>query len=884
MDANFARNRLIAGILAGAAALPMPARAQSPGAAADQGSLDEVVVTARKRTEKLREVPVSVATVNAKQMSQRDIKDLKDLQVQIPNFTLAENPIGTAIGIRGIFSGVNQGFEQSVGTYIDGISYGRAQQARAPFLDVDRVEVLRGPQSILFGKNSIAGAMNITTAQPESEFGGYFETSYEPEFHEFEDTAAVTGPISDTLRFRIAGRYHQTDGFMQNATLDRSEAQRDDWQIRGTLAADLTDDLTVSFKAEAGRFNTLGREAEIVGEAPADLPGNNPASFLFNGLTYAQILTDTGASPVNNRIATVNAITGMQLMPMPVASLSTLNTVQDDIRSSNGDDSHNQSQTFVFHADWQTDLGTVTAISGYSRFKYDELCDCDFTGAPVFNTSLDEDYKQFSQELRLVSPKDETVDYIVGGFFQHSSDDYGDRTRISAASSLVPLVFNQSYAPAFQQGAAAWLAAHPGDQAGAISAGRAAGRAAGAVGLALADTSAARSASVDADQWSLFGQGTWHITDALRATAGVRINHDSKDGDRTMLIQGASGQALSGQQAQLAPLAYAYALGVSSENLTRLARSGIPAVSGAARNAIAKLGGLPAVGTLSETRPTPSLSLQYGVVPDVMVYGSWVMGAKSGGFDYRANNKGSAATTDQAFRFNDEKATTWELGTKTRFWNGRAEINGDVYYTSYKDLQVSIFDGLLGFNVGNAASATVKGLELDGRVALTPTLSAHASFAWTDFRFDDFPNGQCYSGQAPNGPAAVQGYCSYAGMTNQFVAKYSGTAGLDHVHDLTENLTLHSAVDLFFTSSYFADPTLDPSLVQGAYVKLDARVGLGHPDGDWEVAILAKNLTDVRPLTFATATPLAYSVFGAKSGFAYYGEGRTFVLQGKVRF
>jgi len=207
-----------------------------------------------------------------------------------------------------------------------------------------------------------------------------------------------------------------------------------------------------------------------------------------------------------------------------------------------------------------------------------------------------------------------------------------------------------------------------------------------------------------------------------------------------------------------------------------------------------------------------------------------------------------------------------------------------LYYTSYKDLQVSIFDGLLGFNVGNAASASVKGLELDGRVALTPTLSAHASFAWTDFRFDDFPNGQCYSGQAPNGPAAAQGYCSYAVMTNQFVATYSGTAGLDHVYDLTENLTLHSAVDLFFTSSYFADPTLDPSLVQGAYVKLDARVGLGHPDGDWEVAILAKNLTDVRPLTFATAAPLAYSVFGARSSFAYYGEGRTFVLQGKVRF
>ncbi|MBV8653751.1 MAG: TonB-dependent receptor, partial [Alphaproteobacteria bacterium] len=131
---------------------------------------------------------------------------------------------------------------------------------------------------------------------------------------------------------------------------------------------------------------------------------------------------------------------------------------------------------------------------------------------------------------------------------------------------------------------------------------------------------------------------------------------------------------------------------------------------------------------------------------------------------------------------------------------------------------------------------------------------------------------------------AARGYCSYAGLTNQFVAKYSGTFGLDHYYDIDNDLTLHSSVNLFYTSSYYADPTLDPSLIQGAYVRLDARIGLGQPDGIWEVALLAKNLNDVRPITFATATPLAYSVFGAKSSLAYVGEGRTFVLQGKVRF
>ncbi len=878
------RARLLTGVMAGLAAFPLTALAQSPTADTSQGTLEELVVTARKRTEKLQEVPVSVATVDSKLISRDDIKNLNDLQLKVPDFILAENPIGTSIGIRGIFSGINQGFEQSVGVYIDGISYGRAQQARAPFLDLDRVEVLRGPQSILFGKDSIAGAMNIVTAAPENDFGGYAQVSYDPDVHEVENTAVVTGPISDKLRFRIAGRYHQTDGFMYNATLDRPETQRNDWQVRGQLSADLSDSFTVLVKAEVGRFNALGRESEIIGETPAGLPGANPLSFLVNGLTYAQILTETGATPVNTRIALVNGITGMQLMPLPAASLSVLHTGENDIRSSNGDDSHNLSQTYLIHADWETDLGVISSISGFSRFKYDELCDCDFTGAPVFSTTLAEDYKQFSQELRLVSPKSDTIDYIVGAFFQHSTDGYGDQTQITGASPLVPLVYNKAYAPAFQAASASWLAAHPGDQAGAVTAGRAAGQQAGAAGLAMANTSAARAAHVDADQWSLFGQGTWHITDTLRATLGVRLNHVSKDGDRTGAIEGLSGSPLYGQQALLAPLAYANALAVTSQNLVSLAQANIPGVSAAAQAALAKLGTLPTNGTLSQTKVTPSVSLQYDVMPDVMAYASWVKGAKSGGFDYRANNKGAAATMDQAFRFGDEKATTWELGAKTRFWGGRAEVNADVYYTDYKDLQVSIFDGILGFNVGNAASATIKGLEADGRVALTPFLQAHASFAWTDFRFDQFPNGQCYSGQTPNGPDAAEGYCSYAGMADQFVAKYSGTAGLDYFYDLNDDLSLRTSVDLFYTSSYFADPTLDPSLVQGPYVKLDTRIGLGQSDGDWEVALLAKNLTDVRAITYAAATPLAYSVFGAKSSFAYIGQGRTFVLQAKVRF
>src|SRR5688572_13242501 len=155
--------------------------AEAPAeAASTKTGLDEIVVTARKRSESLQDVPLSVVAVSGELMQQQGIKRLEDLQFKVPNFAMTETGIGTNIAIRGIFSGVNQGFEQSVGTYVDGIHYGRAQQSRTPFLDVERVEVLRGPQSILFGKNSIAGALNIISAQPTRDAEGYAQASYQP--------------------------------------------------------------------------------------------------------------------------------------------------------------------------------------------------------------------------------------------------------------------------------------------------------------------------------------------------------------------------------------------------------------------------------------------------------------------------------------------------------------------------------------------------------------------------------------------------------------------------------------------------------------------------------------------------------------------------------
>ena len=186
---------------------------------ADKLVLEEVLVTAQLREQSVQDVPVSVSAVSGEKLLSAGINKIEDLQAYIPNLTMTETGIGTSLYIRGIGSGVNQGFEQSVGMYVDGIYYGRAQLARAPFLDLARVEVLRGPQNILYGKNSVAGAISIVTQRPTQEFEGSVRALYEPEFDERVLDLTLSGPISDVLAYRFTGRVREYGGFIENLTL-----------------------------------------------------------------------------------------------------------------------------------------------------------------------------------------------------------------------------------------------------------------------------------------------------------------------------------------------------------------------------------------------------------------------------------------------------------------------------------------------------------------------------------------------------------------------------------------------------------------------------------------------------------------------------------------
>ncbi len=787
------RRTLPLAIAAALTGTTQPAFAQQPSPA-----LEEIVVTARLRNETLQDVPLSVNAVDGERMFDAGIAKIEDLQAYVPNFTMSQTGIGSNIYIRGIGSGINQGFEQSVGMYVDGVYHGRAQLSRAPFLDLERVEVLRGPQNILYGKNSIAGAVSMITAKPGDRFEGMAAVTYEPRYDEQVYDAMLSGPMTETLGLRFAYRSRTSDGYIDNLTLGRDEPRLDEETARLTLAWRPSERFDATLKYEHGTFDAKGRAIEIIHDEPT-------SRAPFAGLNYAQVLRDgfgQDASVMNNRI--------------------------DYKRSSNGDFSNNDTDAAVLTMNFALGNHMLTSITGYLGYDYDELCDCDFTGASLFTVRSKEDYEQFSQELRIASPTGGAIEYIAGAYYQTSDLDFRDEFAVPG-NSVVPAAINA-------------IAPLP-------------------VGVYFNDLRAPRTFVQDTDLWSVFGQLTWNVSDTLRLTAGGRYSSEKKDGSRLLTF---AGNPLAGTP--IAAIVYANVLQAEAHDLR---------------------------GSRDESNFAPMAVVEFDLSPDVMLYASATRGYKSGGYDARSNgspggpqytnvsNPAAPLMIDGAFEYGKETATGYEVGTKMRL-GSRAEVNAAWFYTEYEDLQVSIFDGILGFNVGNAAEAVSQGIEIDGRYLVNEHLTLSASLAWLDFEFKDFPNGQCVQGQVPTTPGTVN--CNYDGMSNQYVAEWSGNLSASYRAPLNDWLELRAGLDLIFSTDYDPSQNLDARVEQDSYTKVNARLALAGIRNQWEVALIGKNLTDEKIVTYANDAPLAYNFFGTVAHYGVLEAPRTVALQASYRF
>jgi len=849
-------------------------------------ALEEIIVTSQKRAESLQDVSVSVTALSGEKLADGAIARLEEVTAFVPNFTLSETGIGTNIYIRGIGSGINQGFEQSVGMYFDGIYYGRAQLARSPIFDLERLEVLKGPQVTLFGNNSIGGAVSINSAKPTDYFEGSTMLMYSPGHGEKEINLVLSGPINDNLNSRLAIRKYGMDGYMFNAARNRNEPNRDYLTTRLSFQFIPDNDVfEANLKLEHSDFDVKGRQIAIIRDEPTNYVGTNEqVSFARNPnlVRAGSVIGNSGSPnfqpiyadfPTPNLTEMFNTSLFRPALADQNVDAVVFNNVTEDVaypnqlekRGSNNDYSRNTINNITANISIPTSTGDLQLISGYLGYEYQDLCDCDFTAAQLLEYQSEEEYRQVSQEIRFTSASNDYFDYIVGVYYQKDQLDFKDFVIVEGDSELEQ--FLRLMLSTTQQDAGN-----------------------------LVNISAPRTFEVDSELIAGFAQGTVYITPSTRLMLGVRESQVVKSGARELSLKKSDLiSPLDDDQYSDVEFVFNAGLKVSAHNSS---------------------------GRRQENRTSWSAIIEQDLSDDYMMYFSAVNGFKGGGFDARSNKPANPMDLTNAsggqgtrpilwipgtFEFEDEEALAYELGLKARIAD-RAEVNISYFYTDIKGLQLSVFDGGVGFNVSNAGHAISQGVEIEGRISLTEHWFMNASLAWLEFEYKDYKDGLCRSSdllimadinqitESNNCSVQFRSYefledplkvktADFAGETNQYVASYSGALSLQYENNINDKYLFKGSVDMNFTDNYNPAQNLDPALEQDSYAVFNLRLALLDDINEkWEVALIGRNITDEKIISYANDVPLSTSLFGTQTSYGFVQRTKSWALQTKYNF
>ena len=365
--------------------LPLAANAQTGGRV-----LEEIVVTAQKREQRVQEIPTTVTVVSSVEMDKFQITELEDLDAIVPGLVFNRTPgDNVAITIRGIgtFSG-QQSFEQSVISYIDGIYGGFQKDYSIALYDLERVEVLKGTQSGILGKNASVGALNVITRKPGSELGGYMRGAYETENPGWGAEGAVDLPMSDNFRVRLAGLYRDDDGYAHNPISGRKIPQKEIYSGRINAVWDLNDKITATLMAQYDNRDLLGNTQSIVGDDPGGVVSAADPRFV-PGQGAKELVIFRGNLPAG----------------IP-------------------DDAIDQTESFRSSLTIDADIGehTLTSVTAGSSTDNVFTVDFDFFTAQQYFDQTG-DFSELSQELRLASPGDHRFSYIAGLAYLHTEWD-----------------------------------------------------------------------------------------------------------------------------------------------------------------------------------------------------------------------------------------------------------------------------------------------------------------------------------------------------------------------------------------------------------------------------------------------------------------------------
>ncbi|WP_429910595.1 TonB-dependent receptor [Glycocaulis sp.] len=849
---------------------------------AAQAQVEIITVTAQKREQTLLEAPVAVTAVTGETIAEAQIRDAADLQTLVPSLSVGEFAASTnqTFNIRSLgSSSFNPGVEPSVGVFIDGVYVPRQGASINDFLSLERVEVIRGPQSTLFGRNTPAGVVSFHTRQPEFEFGAEGEVTV-GNYNARVAAATITGPIvADQLAFRIDGNINQRDGFITNHD-GREFNNRDRWSARGQLLWDSGGATTARFIASVGNIDENCCAAPFSNVAPSEL-------FAFNQLGVVL--------PSGDPFDGTTAIDG------PLRT---------------------QVDTWGISAEFNHDFGafTLTSITAYQSYEEDQVIDADFTTLDAAGARQQfQDYNAFTQEFRIASNAGERFDWMAGLFYYNNELTFQNETPYGTelaafanfASSLDPSV--EALATGLGLGAGSGIPAIMNTIVGLnnmlgtpgvplVPAGGYLGQGQGLVQERY---------NYDTEAWSAFGQVDWRVTDRFTITAGLRYSRETKDYTPNVIINDPFSEldaVALGQNLQLpGGLFFVPAIlfgGGGAFNpfvpLTQTQAENpainflLPLIEGSGLQ-FNRVNAPFAPGSRTDENLSGSIIFGFDWSDTLNTYLSIGTGYKPGGFSLNSN---SAATG--LFQFEEETTLNIEIGVKGTAFDNRMVYAIALFDQTNKDFQTEVFVGG-GFYLDNAGEISVRGLEVETTIAPTQNLVFGAGFTWLfQNRYESYEFGPCPRNslflipQYAADPLFADCLTTRVNQ-NGFTGRFNDLSGVDRGSPefsgfltamYTQPLGNGLEVRLRGETSYVSSQNLNgalaplPSFQQDAITLVNGSIAVGAEDGAWSLQLWGRNLTDE---TYYRGTFFSVGTIGPSTN-SYPSNPRTYGLTLRARF
>jgi outer membrane receptor protein involved in Fe transport len=859
-------------------------------AAFAQEGLEEIVVTTRKRAENLQEVPIAITAITAEAIERQGIRDVADVVKQSPSvsFDKGFSPDDNRIAIRGITA--NRG-RPAVATLVDGIDIsseaigvaGGSLLINPRLLDVERIEVVKGPQSALYGRSAFAGAVQYVTKSPSETWESEVSADVGSYGH-LSGTASVSGPVSDKIGVRLQGLGWNENGYYRNTITGNKVGGGSGGGGALTAQFEPTDDLTFKARVDYSKDSfDQPAQAVVLNNTTLRVPA---AASTCNGGFIPDAACPFLPSGVRNVAFAMEFLTGNRgiyndaVQPVYAGAIPDASqlavTYSPNFRASGGlpttqdfEGSDREVLRGSLIGTWEQDYGTFSSLTAGADATVDQLIDLDkyaiagaalgvdnSTIAQVLDTKTKTDL--FSQELRFQSSFDSPVQISVGGLYWHekASQDGRNNTIVGAGTLCVG---QQGFNPAANP------TPFPGNCPGFSSI---------PVGQFYDDVDAVRitdNITRVTNHYSAYGLVEWNITEDLNFSVEARLVNEK------LRLTGPDTLPMGNPQAGGDPATVGPGQAILCGQAGTCART--PFVPYGAR-------GFGAVGfravtfRRSETYTTPKATIEYKYSEDDLAYASFAQGRKPGGFStitigsfgVDANHDGSPSEIS----FDPEKVYVYEAGLKTLSYNNRLQFNIAGFYQDYADKQVStqaVIGGQLGNVITNASSAEIYGAEIDAVAKSSDHVTLAASYTYLHGRYKDF----VVSSTGANEIARV-------GNCTRVTTGTSVACQIDRKGNTIENTPTHSfAASINYTNQFmdtdyewFAEANgryrskrwLDQDNV--AFVEdhfiADVRVGL---TGDvWEIVAYSDNVLRSRTVQSAATGP----------GIAYGGQFRTGIL------